>query len=723
MQSGKLFIRNTLWYFVPFLIMTIIAIISQNYTFRMMQSQNYEIIQNQLSRDLEDIEADIYSGRRIALEMSMDSSLSKENMEELGLLTRKAIDRIEEYRIRLNICSSLFMTYSTEKIVDENGIARLDVYCKSSQTFNEESTAVFKSLMAARENASCVLENVGGSKSVLFLYYFPRDTYDEERWIGFFIGESKIENRLKSSLGNMDSHLILTYGDKDFVELDQLSEALSEEELSHIYDAQESEGGRISGYTTMLRRGKLYEMKMYVLLNSAVFTKTVRQEQIKTLMISVVAFVVLTIFLWNYGRYQYKKSQAVQRLAVGMYPEMDRKGIRGEYELIQKVLERDFERLRYHDQMLGYFRKESKRQLAWLLLKSTPPEELQIEELMENCGVNSDGSYYAVLNLLLTRAEGNFEFLEAMDKVLMCHLDKSEFGVLLMVVVALQSRDESHKERLALAEKLLCELEKEGTICKAITGGLVYEQMIEIHSSQEEAFSLLSKLELDKKSKQTGIFFFDEIAQMSKRVPHITAEILQQFREALLEESPEDARAALNALLAPPKEMAEELLTYVRYKIIQIMLDIWQDRGITQDSINNLLHLIMVEDDDFKIEVGKCIEQMTAGAANKEIDVQEVLDYITEHALDSEISINSIADYFGISERSVSRIMKYNLNKTCKEYISELRLQKACELLDENRLSVQAIAQQVGYYNVTSFNRLFKQTYGLSPGEYRTREK
>ena len=63
---------------------------------------------------------------------------------------------------------------------------------------------------------------------------------------------------------------------------------------------------------------------------------------------------------------------------------MDRKGIRGEYELIQKVLEWDFKRLSYNDQMLGYFRKESKRQLTWLLLKSTPPDEFQIEELMEN---------------------------------------------------------------------------------------------------------------------------------------------------------------------------------------------------------------------------------------------------------------------------------------------------------------------------------------------------
>ena len=371
--------------------------------------------------------------------------------------------------------------------------------------------------------------------------------------------------------------------------------------------------------------------------------------------------------------------------------------------------------------MLGYFRKESKRQLTWLLLKSTPPDEFQIEELMENCGIDDNGSYYAVLDFLLSSGEDSFDFLENMDKVLMYHLDKSEFGVLLMVVVALESRDENHEERLAIAEKLMHRLKSVVHVCRGIAGGLVYEQLVEIHSSQEEAFSLLGTLEKDRKTEQIGILFFDEIAQMSKRVPHITADILQQFRGALLEEQQQRAQEVLSTLLAPPKEMAEELLTYVRYKIIQIMLDVWQVKGIAQDSINNLLYLVKLEGDDFKIEVEKCIELLTAHAAIKDIDAQEVLDYITAHALDSEISINGIADHFHISERSVSRIMKDNLNKTYKEYISELRLNKACVLLEKSTLDIQTIARQVGYYNVTSFNRLFKQMYGVSPGEYRSR--
>ncbi len=723
MQSGKVFIRNTLWYFIPFLIMTIVAIISQNYIFQMLQSQNYEIIQNQLERDIDQIEEDIYSSRKIALEMSMDRILSKKNLNERGLLAIRAIDRIGEYRIRIDICSTIFMTYSPEKIIDENGMTSVDVYCQRLQQFNEDSEAVFKDLLKARQNASCVLESISGVKTILFLYYFPADIYEEERWVGFWIEKSKIERRLWNILEEMDSHLILTYADQDFVELDQLSEPLADNELSHLYEVRDSKDGSISGYTAILHSGKVYDMKMYVLLSNNVFTRTVRTEQIKILAISIFAFLALAFLLWTYGRYQYKKSLEVQRLAASLYPEMDRKGIRGEYELIQKVLERDFERLSYHDQMLGYFRKESKRQLTWLLLKSTPPDEFQIEELMENCGINDDGSYYAVLDFLLARGEGYFEFLDNMNKVLMYHLDTSEFGVLLLVVVALESRDENHEERLDIIEKLMHKLRNAEYVCKGITGGLVYEQLVEIHSSQEEAFSLLGTLEKEKKSRQTGILFFDEIAQMSKRVPHITQDILQQFRSALLEEQQQEAQEALSALLALPKEMAEELLTYVRYKIIQIMLDVWQVKGIAQDSINNLLHLVKLEDDDFKIEVEKCIELLTARAVIKDIDAKEVLDYIREHALDSEISINGIADYFSISERSVSRIMKDNLRKTYKEYISEVRLNRACELLEESDLDIRTIARQVGYYNVTSFNRLFKQMYGIPPGEYRMKEK
>ena len=48
-----------------------------------------------------------------------------------------------------------------------------------------------------------------------------------------------------------------------------------------------------------------------------------------------------------------------------------------------------------------------------------------------------------------------------------------------------------------------------------------------------------------------------------------------------------------------------------------------------------------------------------------------------------------------------------------------IRMEKACELLKNTKLDIQTIVMQVGYFNVPSFNRLFKLKYGLSPGEYR----
>jgi transcriptional regulator GlxA family with amidase domain len=50
-----------------------------------------------------------------------------------------------------------------------------------------------------------------------------------------------------------------------------------------------------------------------------------------------------------------------------------------------------------------------------------------------------------------------------------------------------------------------------------------------------------------------------------------------------------------------------------------------------------------------------------------------------------------------------------------------VRLQAARALLEAGDLPVQAIAIQVGYRDVSSFSRLFRQTVGIGPGSYRRR--
>lgn len=719
MQNIKIFVRNVLLYFLPFFIMTVIAIISQDYIFRMLQDKNYEIIRNQLLRDFEEIEEEIYSGRSIALEMSKDDNLSKENLEELGILSIKAINRIGEYRIRFDICSSIFMTYSPEKIVDENGITSLNSYCEFGKIFSNESAAVFKSLLEARESSSCVLETIKGAKSILFLYYFSKDFYDEERWVGFYISEDDIKKRLSEILGDIDSLLILTYKNDEFLNLNQLSKELSKEMQAYLHDIQGKKDNKVPGYIAMLHHGKISDMKMHIIIDDYFYTRTVRQEQIKIVSISIISFAVLAFLLWRYGTFQVKKIRIVRQLALDMYPEMNQQAIKGEYDLIRMVLQKDSERLECHDQMLKYFQKESRRQLIWLLLKTTPPEAFQIEDLIENCGIDYESSYFAVLDFVFEK-EDNFSFIENVDGVVMCHSEKSDLGSLLIVVVRLKCKDEKHNERLMIAEKILQELREKGICCKGIACGLVYEQLKEIHSSQEEAYSLLIAQEGGRTSELTSIIFFDEMAKVSGRISFTIEDGLLRFRDAMLEESNEKAIEVLGVLLRQSKGMRGETLTYVRYKVIQMVMELCQEKDADRDLTRALINLVNVENDEFEIEIKRCIEQLNTHTSRLSIDENDVLDHIEKHALDSEISVDSIADYFGIHESTVRRIVKDKANKPYKEYIVEIRLNKACELLEENNLSIQEIACQVGYYNVTSFNRLFKRICGMSPREYRT---
>ena len=73
----------------------------------------------------------------------------------------------------------------------------------------------------------------------------------------------------------------------------------------------------------------------------------------------------------------------------------------------------------------------------------------------------------------------------------------------------------------------------------------------------------------------------------------------------------------------------------------------------------------------------------------------------------------------GMSPSNFSRSFKDMVGKGFKEYVDELRLLKARELLGRDELSIEEIAQRVGYENITSFYRFFKKQTGVAPGVYR----
>ena len=105
-----------------------------------------------------------------------------------------------------------------------------------------------------------------------------------------------------------------------------------------------------------------------------------------------------------------------------------------------------------------------------------------------------------------------------------------------------------------------------------------------------------------------------------------------------------------------------------------------------------------------------------------EIQKQEnMIRYIQVHY--SNISMNDLVEEFHLSESSIRRILRKSLQISLVDFVREIRLQKACMLLKNTELQVNDIALNVGYQSDEYFYRLFRNAYGMSPLEYRKKNR
>ncbi len=99
--------------------------------------------------------------------------------------------------------------------------------------------------------------------------------------------------------------------------------------------------------------------------------------------------------------------------------------------------------------------------------------------------------------------------------------------------------------------------------------------------------------------------------------------------------------------------------------------------------------------------------------------VANVLKYINNNFAKEDITLQDIAKNMNISYHYLSKIFKEEIGKSFVEYLTELRIGKAMQLLNDPTLSIKEIAQSVGYSDPNYFSKAFRKVAGLSPTEYR----
>lgn len=93
--------------------------------------------------------------------------------------------------------------------------------------------------------------------------------------------------------------------------------------------------------------------------------------------------------------------------------------------------------------------------------------------------------------------------------------------------------------------------------------------------------------------------------------------------------------------------------------------------------------------------------------------------YLTEHFDSNDISLNTVAAEVGVSSSYFSSIFKQETGQSFVEYLTKLRIDKACELLRCTTLRSAEIGERVGYNDPHYFSATFKKVTGVSPKDYK----
>ena len=98
--------------------------------------------------------------------------------------------------------------------------------------------------------------------------------------------------------------------------------------------------------------------------------------------------------------------------------------------------------------------------------------------------------------------------------------------------------------------------------------------------------------------------------------------------------------------------------------------------------------------------------------------IEQSLTYIEEH-LSEEISTEELANTVGLCPFYFQRLFKRLINKPVHEYVKLRRLAKVIENLESTEQRILDIALDYGFSSHANFTRAFKETYGITPENYR----
>lgn len=378
-----------------------------------------------------------------------------------------------------------------------------------------------------------------------------------------------------------------------------------------------------------------------------------------------------------------------------------------------------------------------KRLFNRMMEQALPAEE--IDDLLDFVGVSLKGEAFTVCviefepgadapreHALLECAAADLVQREVVTDAQAFELDKR--GVALIYC---QRSSDGERERAYVRHllEITCEALYEQLGISAAAGlGVPVKTLSELHISCESALEALSQRMI---SGQNDVYDVYELQPAEGGYPFEELRALMARLSLAARPEWESQLSAFFERVRASGALSEEALRVLMIDLLVSAERLLIEAGCAPGEASNQLYKALLSArtldeyqqliEDRLLNVCDQLEQSRGERGNRLID--KVCAHILEHYMESDMSLISVAKSVFISPTYLSILFKKKLGVTFSDFVINLRMDKAKQLLSMGNLRTYEVAARTGYNDPQYFSGCFKKHSGLTPTEYRAQTR
>ena len=708
MKKRKFILRIIATYVVVLLPIMVVSLFVTRTLLQSVEEEELNRIRDQVTHVSQALEEDYqrYTIKSVGLLQHQQLSAAHIMREPLGQLD--AINLLQKLRLFDDRAEEILIYFGEGFFYGNSGVTSPAVYFRKTLACNSKCVSEALTLIASPSIEATVLDSVSGDVRVMYHIPTGRDAQGNACSVQYIFKISSFEKIIESSLETDELLLNITFGCEDiyFYNNEVGCRALSEKQAKELLeghlnrplnDVDTYANSKINVWYSKLRQTQgiqqLRNTSVFILM-AGLFLSTVISFGLSTTRIRSVSMLA--------DRIVEKKLSGKKK----------KNWMPNEFDYIQALVDESIKDSKLVKQNMRSYRTNYIRSTAMMIFHGVLCDKADIESILSICGLEPVEDYYYICGIKLKKAE-DIAKLEAYMQEDLHYVEENNF---IVTLCQLRSPDYSMDERTGMAQRLRSTLDSVDISCEQIFLSQAYSDISMLNYAYLEVQSLLEHQD----ATMDVLCWEDLLSRHDQNILKFENDRVQMFFDAVEKKDRATAERVLDRLFSSHflDTASDDSIRYMRYMVTQAVR--LGTRTFFDENNMALLYKIsdieLVENIEFVAAVKDVLKEYFIAADDT---CGKILKYVDENYTSFDLSLSQIAEFANVSKSQMSKIFRAETGVGYIEYVTNLRMEKAKELLACTDMSVKDIFCSVGYVDSTNASKKFKAMYGVNPSAYR----